>query len=175
LYFNLSPLTFFNLSLAYDNNSQYYITKFESNNNDSSISNDENKKREIVPIASYNNSDILKMNILTENKNKTGIYMWTNNLTNKSYIGSAIDFSNRFKNSYNISYLERETKTNNSMIYKALLKYGYSNFKLDIIEICKSSDLIEREQYYLDLLKPEYNILKTAGSLLGFKYNKDTI
>ena len=115
------------------------------------------------------------MDILTENKNKTGIYMWTNNLTNKSYIGSAIDLSNRLKNYYNVSYLERETKTNNSMIYKALLKYGYSNFKLDIIEICKPSGLIKREQYYLDLLKLEYNILKTAGSLLGFKHNKDTI
>ena len=46
------------------------------------------------------------MDILTENKNKTGIYIWTNNLTNKSYIGSAIDLSNRIKNYYNISYLE---------------------------------------------------------------------
>ncbi len=103
----ISFVTFFNLSLAYDNDFQYYITKFESNNNDSPVSNNENKEREIVPIASYNNnSDVLKMDILTENKNKTGIYIWTNNLTNKSYIGSAIDLSNRLKNYYNISYLE---------------------------------------------------------------------
>jgi hypothetical protein len=61
------------------------------------------------------------------------------------------------------------------MIYRALLKYGYSNFKLDILEICDSTNLIEREQYYLDLLKPEYNILKTAGSLKGFIHNEATI
>jgi NUMOD1 domain len=61
------------------------------------------------------------------------------------------------------------------MIYRALLKYGYSNFKLEIIENCKPSDLIKREQYYLDSLKPEYNVLKTAGSLLGFKHNNNTI
>ena len=31
-----------------------------------------------------------------------------------------------------------------------------------------------REQYYLDKLKPEYNILKIAGSKLGSKHSKAT-
>jgi hypothetical protein len=35
-------------------------------------------------------------------------------------------------------------------------------------------DAIKREQYYLDLLKPEYNILKVAGSTLGFKYTENS-
>jgi group I intron endonuclease len=35
-------------------------------------------------------------------------------------------------------------------------------------------DVIKREQYYLDLFKPEYNILKVAGSLLGFKHSEKT-
>jgi len=167
--------TFFNISLAKDNYFQCYISKYESNNNDLSVSSNENKEKEIEPVTTYNNSDILKIDILRENENRTGIYMWTNLITNKSYVGSAINLSKRLKNYYNISYLERETKTNNSMIYRALLKYGYSNFKLDIIEICKPFDLIKREQYYLDRLNPEYNVLKTAGSLLGFKHSKDTI
>jgi hypothetical protein len=71
--------------------------------------------------------------------------------------------------------LEREALTNNSIIYKALVKYGYSQFKLDILEICDPTNLIEREQYYLDLLEPEYNILKTAGSLKGFIHSEATI
>jgi group I intron endonuclease len=61
------------------------------------------------------------------------------------------------------------------MIYKALLKNGYSSFSLYILEYCDSKDLINREQYYLDSLKPEYNILKTAGSLLGFKHSEDPL
>lgn len=61
------------------------------------------------------------------------------------------------------------------MIYRSLLKYGYSNFKLDIIEYCVPSIIIEREQYYLDKLKPEYNILKIAGSLAGFKHSDSSI
>ena len=62
-------------------------------------------------------------------------------------------------------------KKNNSMIYRSLSKNGYSKFKLEILEYCELDKLIEREQYYLDNLKPEYNILKIAGSLTGFKHS----
>jgi hypothetical protein len=37
---------------------------------------------------------------------------------------------------------------------------------LEILEYCNPSDAVSTEQKYLDLLKPEYNILKKAGSLL---------
>lgn len=61
------------------------------------------------------------------------------------------------------------------VINKALLKYGYSNFMVDILEYCDLSDVISREQHYLDLLKPEYNILKTAYSSLGYKHTEDNL
>jgi group I intron endonuclease len=51
---------------------------------------------------------------------------------------------------------------------------GYSNFTLEIIEYCEPSNVIAREQFYLDLLKPEYNILVKAGSNLGFKHTEET-
>jgi group I intron endonuclease len=35
--------------------------------------------------------------------------------------------------------------------------------------------LLEKEQFYLDLLVPDYNILKYAYNLLGFKDSQDTI
>lgn len=54
------------------------------------------------------------------------------------------------------------------LIHKALIKYGYSNFTLDILEYCDPNDVISREQHYIDQLKPIYNILKIAGSSLGF-------
>jgi group I intron endonuclease len=61
------------------------------------------------------------------------------------------------------------------LINQALLKYGYANFSLEILEYCESSEAINREQYFLDLLKPEYNILKIAGSWLGHKHSPETI
>lgn len=61
------------------------------------------------------------------------------------------------------------------MIYRALIKYGYSGFNLEILEYCELNQLIEREQYYLDLLNPEYNILRKAGSLLGFRHSEASL
>ena len=138
-----------------------------TNNNENIVS--------IDPVISYENADILKVEILKANKEKTGIYRWTHIESGKSYIGSAINLSLRLKNYYNLSYLERETKKNSSMIYKALIKYGYSSFKLDILEYCDLSILISREQYCLDNLNPLYNILKTAGSRSGVKHSEATI
>jgi len=60
-------------------------------------------------------------------------------------------------------------------IYKAILKYGYANFKLEILEYCDISVLLLREQYFIDNLKPEYNILSKAGSNLGYKHTAETL
>jgi group I intron endonuclease len=78
------------------------------------------------------------------------------------------------KSYYSIFFLERELKTNRSLIYKSLIKNGYSAFSLEIMEYCEPDKVINREQYYLDLLNPEYNILTTAGSSLGRKHSEDT-
>nr|YP_009945062.1 GIY-YIG endonuclease [Monilinia laxa]QOE17426.1 GIY-YIG endonuclease [Monilinia laxa]QYB19857.1 GIY-YIG endonuclease [Monilinia laxa]QYB19942.1 GIY-YIG endonuclease [Monilinia laxa]QYB20026.1 GIY-YIG endonuclease [Monilinia laxa]QYB20092.1 GIY-YIG endonuclease [Monilinia laxa] len=61
------------------------------------------------------------------------------------------------------------------IINKALIKHGYSKFKLDILEYCDPKDLVKREQYYLDLLSPEYNVLRLAYSSLGYKHTKETM
>jgi hypothetical protein len=58
---------------------------------------------------------------------------------------------------------------------RALLKYGFSNFSLEILEYCNSKDLLKREQYYLNTLKPEYNIAKIAGSTLGYKHSEESL
>jgi len=61
------------------------------------------------------------------------------------------------------------------IICNALLKYGYSNFMVEILEYCEPEDVISREQHYFDTLSPEYNILKVAGSRLGKKHSEETL
>lgn len=61
------------------------------------------------------------------------------------------------------------------LIHRALLKYGYSNFTLEILEYCPKNKIIDREQYFLNKFKPEYNILQKAGSSVGFKHKFETI
>lgn len=59
----------------------------------------------IVPVVVYSNADLLKTTILKDNKQKTGIYYWTNLLNNKTYVGSSINLGNRFRDYFKISYL----------------------------------------------------------------------
>ena len=57
-------------------------------------------------------------------------------------------------------------------INKALLKYGYSGFRFEILEYCSVEELLKTEQFYFDKYQPEYNILKVAGSTLGFRHSE---
>jgi excinuclease UvrABC nuclease subunit len=120
----------------------------------------------------YHNADLQKREIYLNCKNKSGIYMWLNNINGKRYIGSSIDLKRRISSYYSVGYL---TTYDTSMINRALLKYGYSSFSLHIIEYCESKDIVEREQYYIDFYKPEYNILKKAYSSLGLKKTNDSV
>nr|ATI20269.1 GIY-YIG endonuclease [Juglanconis sp.] len=85
--------------------------------------------------------------------------------------GSGANLAKRIGDYYNESELVRNPRP----IHLALLKYGHNNFTLEILEYCSKDMLIEREQYYLDLLNPEYNILKHAYSLLGYKHSEENI
>lgn len=128
---------------------------------------------ELTPVITYTDIIHEKSSVLKQNKGKSGIYMFTNKINGKRYVGSSLDLNRRFKNYLNLSYLLY--KKENMNIKKALVVYGFINFKLDILEYCEPSVLLEREQYYLDTLKPEYNILKTAGSTAGVKRSEATI
>lgn len=131
-----------------------------------------NNNNTIIPLISYTNAEKYKSTILFENK--SGIYRWNNLITGKSYVGSSISLDKRFSIYYSFSSLKRNITKGSSSIYNALLKYGHSKFSLEILEYCKPNLLIKREQHYIDLIKPEYNILKIAGSKLGSKHSEAT-
>jgi len=119
------------------------------------------------PVKCYDNASKMKSNIIRENKQKSGIYRITNKINGKIYIGSSKDLGNRFIRYFNLSYIS--TVKNHLTISRALIAYGYANFIIEILEYCEIQELLIREQFYMDLLKPEYNIAKVAGSTLGVK------
>lgn len=120
----------------------------------------------VKPIITYFNCELEKDRILNDNKGKAAIYRWVNTINNKTYVGSTINLTVRFYKYFSIKNLTE----NSSLIHNALLKYGFSNFNLEILEYCQEGlDPTTREQFYFELLKPEYNILQVAGSSLGFK------
>jgi len=85
----------------------------------------------------------------------------TNLINKKNSVGRSVNLKRRFLQYYNVKRMSKETSM---PINIALLKYGYSNFKLEILEFCDIDILEEREKYYMDLFKPEYNILLIPGS-----------
>ena len=89
--------------------------------------------------------------------------------------GSAISLNKRLTSYFSRRFLKKEVLRNNSIISNSLLKYDYIKFSLDILEYCESHELLTREQYYLDLLNPKYNILPVAGSRLGAKHSPETL
>lgn len=124
-----------------------------------------------TPLIVYNNADLLKVQIISENKGKSGIYCWKNLISDRRYIGSSSDLKRRLQQYFNINYLNQNTSMR---ICRALLKYGYSNFCLEILEYCDHAELLTREKYYFELFNPEYNICKEPGITLGKTHLKET-
>jgi len=78
-----------------------------------------------------------------------------------------LDIGRRLNNHY-------KNNSSNLLLQQALKKYGLTNFSIEILEYCEVSVLIEREQYYFNLLKPKYNLNPIAGSSLGVRHSEET-
>lgn len=103
---------------------------------------------------------------------RIGIYKILNLTSKDIYIGSSVDVFRRFKTH------KQKLKNNNHhsiVLQRAWNKYGKDSFQFQIIEYCTKDDLIIREQYYLDKLKPKYNILTKAYSSLNRKIPTEEI
>lgn len=127
-----------------------------------------------VPIKVYLNADLDKERIILENKNRAGVYQFINLSTGESYVGSSIKLSNRLRQYYTYSYISSPAR-GRSMIFSSILKNGYSNFSLIILEYCEIKDTISREQFYIDVIQPTMNILQVAGNSLGYRHSKEDI
>jgi group I intron endonuclease len=102
----------------------------------------------------------------------SGIYQIKNKVNGKSYIGSSVRLNKRWKR----HLTDLKCNVHHSLaLQRAFHKYGSDNFEFSILENCDENLLLEREQFYLDSLKPEYNICSVAGNCLGIKQSEETI
>lgn len=83
--------------------------------------------------------DLNDKNTIYSENNRSGVYRWTNKISGASYIGSCRNFTRRLRDYLSLKYLEKEVIKKQSIMYKALLKYDYSNFTLEIIEYSESA------------------------------------
>lgn len=105
-------------------------------------------------------------------KGKSGVYLWLQKTNGKFYVGSSVDLRLRFYDYFSKSYFD---KSGNTIIANAISKYGLDSFEYFVLEVTDKENVLTREQFYIDTLKPEYNILNVAGSTAGFKHTAETI
>lgn len=108
-----------------------------------------------------------------------GVYQILCVPTGKIYIGSAVDLWDRWRVHRN-DLTGRYGRSHHSIyLQRAWDKYGADAFEFSILEFCERSCLIEREQYYLDLMQAcdptvGFNTLPLAASMLGRKASAET-
>lgn len=94
-----------------------------------------------------------------------GVYQIKNLINNKIYIGSSINCKVRCRTHYNNLLKNKHT---NKKLQNSWNKYKPTDFEITILEIVSDKQrLLCREQYFIDILKPFYNICKIAGNTLG--------
>ena len=97
----------------------------------------------------------------------TGIYKIESRIKpQRVYIGSAVKIRHRW--SMHLSDLKLN-KHRSGKLQNHFNKYGKDDLTFIILELCFPEFLTAREQYYIDTLKPYFNICKIAGSSLGIK------
>lgn len=71
--------------------------------------------------------------------------------------------------------------TGNKRVANAVNKYGLSVFAFLVLEIVHQAEktdstlLLNREDYYLKTLKPEYNIAPLASNSIGWKHSEESL
>lgn len=88
----------------------------------------------------------------------SGVYKITNIETNECYVGSSKNIKMRLAVHKCLSTWKKEP---NKKLYIAFQQYGLDKFKFEIVE--ETTNLKEREQYWIDLLKPSYNNYRAFG------------
>jgi group I intron endonuclease len=114
------------------------------------------------------------MKYINNLKTKTGIYVITNDIDARIYIGSATSFKQRYA-------VHKKKITHNEGCNPKLKnfanKYGIEHLTFSAVHACEKEDLLKVEQLYLDIFQPfddnGFNIARKAGSPIGYKHTQE--
>lgn len=100
-------------------------------------------------------------------ENNCGVYKITNTETGATYVGSSRNIKHRWSNHKCLStWLASPTKK----LYQDMQELGTDKFEFELVEECKEEDLIDKEQKWIDELKPAYNTNAAKAGEVGSKY-----
>lgn len=109
-------------------------------------------------------------------KRVCGVYEIKNLVTDKIYIGGSVDVYARWR--LHLHEL-RHKKHQNGRLQNSFNKHGENVFVFKIVELCSPPVLTDREQFYLDTIRPYengYNLAMGARRvMIGFKHSEESI
>ena len=112
-----------------------------------------------------------------------GVYKITNRKTNECYVGASKHIRDRWAEHFCKGYGAKHSKA----FQDAIDELGKSGFDFEVLEECELSELRERENYWINKLRPEYNTItdwysaseetreKIRQSLTGKKHPPDVV
>ena len=89
-----------------------------------------------------------------------GVYKITNTITGDFYIGSSKDVKRRWADHKKPS---RWNEHPNNPMYLDFQKYGIDKFEFEILAEVETEKLKEKEQQFIETLKPTYNQMNAKG------------
>jgi group I intron endonuclease len=84
----------------------------------------------------------------------------------RCYVGQSANIGQRWKEHRSRLKLQYHRSP---QLQAAFNKYGVEAFEWSVLEECSPESLTEREQYWIDLLRPAFNTAPAAGSTLGMR------
>lgn len=73
-----------------------------------------------------------------------GIYLITNKINGRCYVGQSVDITRRWRQHKEVAYREQ------APLYKAIQKYGIENFDFCVLEECSREELDSKEIQYIE-------------------------
>jgi group I intron endonuclease len=115
----------------------------------------------------------MQFNIPAEHKNASGVYIIRNTVNEKVYIGSAVNFRNRY-----IGHLGglKKGSHHSTLLQRFIQKYGVEVLIFDVLELTdrEKRAILECEQKWIDFYEAHnsgkgFNAAPVAGSSMGVK------
>lgn len=100
-----------------------------------------------------------------------GIYQIQSKINpTRIYVGSTINLNKRWRR--HVSLLKRGSHPNNKLQHH-YNKYGEEDLVFSILLGCENKELIDKEQFFIDSLRPWFNLRPHANSNFGIKFSTE--
>lgn len=101
---------------------------------------------------------------------KSGVYAIVHRDSGRAYVGSTTrTFEKRWRHH---KLLLNSNRHHSRFLQNTWNKYGAESFDFRVLLACDPKDAVKNEQKFIDELKPEFNVVRFAGTTLGYKHDK---